>query len=36
VILPLRAFPKTRGTVTAVGLGAPVEILRDKYGVPHI
>ena len=36
VVLPLRAFPKTTGAVTAAGLGAPVEILRDKYGVPHI
>jgi penicillin amidase len=36
VILPLRAFPKVSGSVTLVGLQAPVEILRDKYGIPHI
>ncbi len=29
-------FPKTRGKITVEGLTAPVEILRDKYGVPHI
>ena len=36
LILPVRAFPKTRGSVTVEGLKAPVEILRDRYGVPHI
>ena len=36
VILPRRAFPKTRGTLTVNGLDAPVEIVRDTYGVPHI
>jgi len=36
VFLPRRAFPKTTGSVTLSGLQAPVEILRDKYGVPHI
>jgi penicillin G amidase len=30
------SFPKTRGTVTAQGLQAPVEVLRDANGVPHI
>ena len=36
VILPRRAFPKTGGSVTVEGLQAPVEIIRDRYGVPHI
>jgi hypothetical protein len=30
------SFPQTRGTLTAKGLNSPVEVLRDKYGVPHI
>jgi len=34
--LTRRTFPKTRGKVTLTGLKAPVEILRDKYGIPHI
>ena len=29
-------FPKTRGSITLEGLSAPVEIFRDRYGVPHI
>lgn len=29
-------FPKTRGTISAKGLQADVEVLRDRYGVPHI
>jgi penicillin amidase len=36
VILPRMAFPKASGSVSLQGLQAPVEILRDKYGVPHI
>ena len=31
-----RAYPRTRGTVELQGLTAPVEIYRDRYGVPHI
>lgn len=31
--LPL---PRVRGTVRAPGLGAPVEIARDGWGIPHI
>ncbi len=31
-----RAFPKTNGTVKVRGLQAPVEIFRDRDGVPHI
>ncbi|MBN2553360.1 MAG: penicillin acylase family protein [Spirochaetales bacterium] len=29
-------LPRTRGRTTLEGLGAPVEIFRDRYGVPHI
>jgi len=29
-------YPKTRGRITLEGLSAPVEIFRDRYGVPHI
>lgn len=36
LILPRKAFPKTTGAVSLEGLQAPVEILRDKYGVPHL
>ncbi|BAM00476.1 MULTISPECIES: penicillin acylase family protein [Caldilinea] len=31
-----RAAPKLDGTVKATGFDQPVEILRDKHGVPHI
>jgi penicillin amidase len=31
-----RAFPKTKGAVKVEGLHAPVEIYRDRDGVPHI
>ena len=30
------AFPRTRGTMTVKGLSAPVQVLRDRSGVPHI
>ncbi len=30
------SLPKTRGTVEIAGLDAPVEIVRDSAGVPHI
>jgi len=30
------SFPQTRGIVSAKGLQAPVQVLRDSYGVPHI
>ena len=36
VFIPRRSFPKERGTVSIEGLKAPVEVVRDKYGVPHI
>ncbi|MEZ4616178.1 MAG: penicillin acylase family protein [Caldilineaceae bacterium] len=31
-----RSNPQLDGTVTIKGFGAPVEILRDKHGIPHI
>jgi penicillin amidase len=36
LILVRRPFPRTRGTIKAAGLSAPVEVLRDGSGVPHI
>ncbi len=30
------SLPQTRGTLTAKGLDAAVEVLRDRNGVPHI
>ncbi len=31
-----RALPQTRGRINLSGLRAPVEVLRDRWGVPHI
>jgi penicillin amidase len=31
-----RPWPKVKGDISAPGLSAPVEIIRDKWGVPHI
>jgi hypothetical protein len=31
-----RAFPQTTGTLAVPGLGAPVEIVRDRWGIPHV
>lgn len=36
IITIRRPFPKTNGTITAVGLQAEVNIYRDEYGIPHI
>jgi len=36
VYLTRRAFPQTDGTVQIPGLRAPVTIVRDKSGIPHI
>ena len=30
------SLPQTTGEITVAGLGAPVEVLRDEHGVPHI
>lgn len=35
-LLIKRSLPQTSGTVQLRGLQAPVEILRDRWGVPHI
>ncbi|HME54182.1 MAG TPA: penicillin acylase family protein [Candidatus Lokiarchaeia archaeon] len=31
-----KALPKIDGTISVEGLSAPVEIIRDKWGIPHI
>ena len=31
-----RSLPRTRGSLTVAGLNGPVEIVRDRWGVPHI
>jgi hypothetical protein len=31
-----KPLTKTQGTLQVPGLQAPVEIIRDKWGVPHI
>lgn len=31
-----KPWPRTSGTITIEGLKAPVTIIRDKWGVPHI
>jgi penicillin G amidase len=31
-----RPWPKTQGTIAVPGLTAPVEVIRDEWGVPHI
>ncbi len=31
-----RPLPRTRGTVHVPGLQGPVEVIRDRWGVPHI
>ena len=31
-----QSLPKTKGEVRLAGLAGPVEILRDRYGIPHI
>ncbi|MGM0900876.1 MAG: penicillin acylase family protein [Bacillota bacterium] len=31
-----RGLPKTSGEMTLVGLSAPVQLIRDSYGVPHV
>ena len=31
-----QSLPQTRGDIHLAGLHAPIEILRDRYGIPHI
>src|SRR3972149_9499064 len=31
-----RSFPQTEGSLQVRGLEAPVEIVRDSFGIPHI
>jgi len=35
-LLIRRSFPQTSGEVNLPGLNAPVEVLRDASGIPHI
>jgi penicillin amidase len=32
----LQSLPRTEGEVRLAGLAAPVEVVRDHYGIPHI
>src|SRR3954470_4053158 len=34
--LARRPLPKTEGTIEVEGLGGPVQVRRDRWGVPHI
>lgn len=36
VYLVRGGFPQTRGELALAGLMAPVEVLRDRWGIPHI
>jgi len=36
VYLVRRPFPQTSGTLRVRGLAAPVEVIRDRWGIPHI
>lgn len=36
LVMVRRPFPQTSGTLTVPGLQAPVEVIRDQYGIPHI
>jgi len=31
-----QSLPKTSGEIHLAGLGANVEVLRDRHGIPHI
>ena len=31
-----RAFPQVSGALTVPGLGGPVEVIRDRWGIPHV
>jgi penicillin amidase len=31
-----QSLPLARGEIAIGGLGAPVEVLRDRHGIPHI
>jgi penicillin G amidase len=36
VWLVRRGWPQTAGTLAVAGLSAPVEVIRDEWGVPHV
>ena len=30
------SVPQREGTLAVAGLSSPVEVIRDRYGIPHI
>ena len=34
--VPVRAVPQVSGTLSVEGLSAPVQVVRDRWGIPHI
>ncbi len=36
VYLVRRTFPQTSGTLVVPGLAQPVEVIRDRWGIPHL
>jgi penicillin G amidase len=36
LVMVRRPFPQTSGSITVPDLHAPVEVVRDQYGIPHI
>lgn len=36
IVVVRSAFPQTTGKLAVLGLGAPVEIIRDRWGIPHV
>jgi penicillin amidase len=35
-LLARRSLPRTRGRLEVPGLSAPVQVLRDRWGIPHV
>ncbi len=35
-VLVWRSFPTITGRITVPGLNAPVEVIRDRWGIPHL
>ncbi len=36
IVVVRRPFPQTAGTLVVPGLNAPVQIVRDRWGIPHV